>query len=334
MTARDRTSEILEIKQRVNNKMSFASSNLSSLHRQWTENRVSRACTPDFYIVRAVTIIEVFARRNIAELIDHSKQFTDRAVSLARQIKMDFELVRDIQGRAITLGDIVAHSVSINTFGQVLTCFDTLLGGQVRPLLMKAVDEFDAMMANRPPAPIIDDFDTLARTLTRLFEVRHILCHEMPSNSIYDELEIDDFLNAAIEFSQALEEVLSFEKFGDLPRDQTSMTIAAGVRLKEKEAELDVVLSDVRLRLEHDPGVILLSSDDGKVQELGARQSVELGLFMESQEKWLAYRKAFCDFAYGSKEGTVWPMLWGQKAAEMTEVRTAELKSWLESLPQ
>jgi hypothetical protein len=206
MSARDRTSEILEIKQRVNKQMSFGSFDLSSLQRQWTENRISDACVPDFYIVRAVTIIEVFARRNIAELIDHSKQFTDRAVSLARQIKMDFELVRDIQGRAITLGDIVAHRVSLNTFGQVLACFDTLLGGQARSLLTKAVDELHAILSNQPPTAIIDDFDVLAARLTRLFEVRHILCHEMPSNSVYEDTEIDDFLNAALQFSQALEE--------------------------------------------------------------------------------------------------------------------------------
>jgi hypothetical protein len=86
------------------------------------------------------------------------------------------------------------------------------------------------------------------------------------------------------------------------------MTIAAGVRLKEKEAELDSVLSDVRLRLKREPGVLYLSSDDEvQVQASNSRRAADLRLFEECQEKWLAYRKAFCDFAYGSPEGTIWP---------------------------
>jgi hypothetical protein len=84
---------------------------------------------------------------------------------------MDFALFQGIQGRVITLGDIVAHSVSVNSFGQMLRHFETLLDKKpLRPLLASAL--IDGLLHSRtPPAPIITDFDVLARSLTRLFEV-------------------------------------------------------------------------------------------------------------------------------------------------------------------
>jgi hypothetical protein len=109
----------------------FLSYDLQALQRKWLESKNNTERTPDFYIIRAVTIIEVFARRNIASLIDHSEHYTQRAVELSKHFKMDFDLVSHIQGRTITLGDIIAHSVPVNSFAQIVGYFETLLGKQL-----------------------------------------------------------------------------------------------------------------------------------------------------------------------------------------------------------
>jgi hypothetical protein len=125
-------------------------------------------------------LLEVFTRGNIAELIDHGAEYANRAIELSKNLKMDFALVQGVQGRAITLGDIVAHSVSINSFGQMLGHFETLLDKKpLRTLLAGAVDRWTVEIKKEPPVPIIADFDALAHSLTRLFEVRHIVCHEI-----------------------------------------------------------------------------------------------------------------------------------------------------------
>jgi len=206
MSTRDRTGEILEVKERNPQSHRFGSYSLESLKSQWTKTGKSEGSTPDFYVIRAVTLLEVFTRGNIAELIDHGTEYANRAIQLSKDLKMDFALVQGIQGRAITLGDIVAHSVSVNSFGQMLGHFETLLDKKpLRTLLVGAVDRWAAEVLQKPSTPIISDFDVLARSLTRLFEVRHIVCHETPRKPVYSAGDVDGFLNGAIQFTKALE---------------------------------------------------------------------------------------------------------------------------------
>src|SRR5215475_244285 len=128
MNKRDHIAEILEIKQRSARTNDFASFKLSDLKRQWEKSHTSESCTPDFYVIRTVTLLEVFARTNIRKLIDHGGEYTKRAVELSRHVKIDFNLVQGIHDRAITLGDIIAHSVPLNSFAQIFGQFETLLG--------------------------------------------------------------------------------------------------------------------------------------------------------------------------------------------------------------
>src|SRR5258708_34542442 len=103
------------------------------------ENRTNTGSTPDFYVITAVTLLEVFTRANIAELIDHGMEYTKRAIELSKNLKMDFALVQSIQGRVITLGDIVAQSVSVTPFPQILGDSESRLAIPFRPLLVVAV---------------------------------------------------------------------------------------------------------------------------------------------------------------------------------------------------
>jgi uncharacterized protein YecT (DUF1311 family) len=324
MSTRDRKGEILEVKERNPLRHGFGSYRLENLKSQWTKARTNEGCTPDFYLIRTVTLLEVFSRENIAELIDHAMEYSNRAIELSKHLKLDFALVQGIQGRVITLGDIVAHSVPVNSFAQILSYFETLLGRPLRPLLAVAVDRWATEIEKKPPNPIITDFDVLARSLTRLFEVRHILCHETSTKSVYAVNEVEEFLNEAIRFSKALEEVLTFERFGLVPLTQTDMNIAAGERLTKKEDELKQLFSEVRARVrdmdERSLPLTSTSADGNWTHCLD-----------DAEEKWLSYRDAQCDFeTYLNWGGTIRPTLWAGEATRLTEIRIAELQSWLE----
>jgi hypothetical protein len=135
MTAHNRTQEILDAKQRDARWMRFGPHGLQVLQQQWKKNGQSESCTADFYVIRAVTLLEVFTGSNLADLIDHDRLHTDPAIQLSKHVRIDFALVRDIQGRVITLGDILAHSTPVNSFGQIVTCIETVLGKSLRSLL-------------------------------------------------------------------------------------------------------------------------------------------------------------------------------------------------------
>jgi hypothetical protein len=108
-------------------------------------------------------------------------------ILVVNAVATDLEFVEfPFQGRAITLGDILAHNVPVNSFGQTVGYFETLLGKPLRPLLEAAADRWDTEVMKKSTGPIISDYDALARCLTRLFDVRHILCHEAPRKSVYE----------------------------------------------------------------------------------------------------------------------------------------------------
>jgi uncharacterized protein YecT (DUF1311 family) len=322
MSLRDRTNEILEIKQRDSAGSEMIPYNLSALSMEWQNTAKDQESRPDFYLIRAVTMLEVVTRRWIAKLIDHSKEFTERAVELSKNFKMDFATVRDIQGRAITLGDIVSHSVPVNTFGQILDHFEILIGKPLRPLLSSAVDRWRVEIENEPPETIISDFDVLANHLGRLFKIRHILCHELPAKPVYSVTEVDGFLDDAAKFTKALGAVLNFEQYGLVPLTQTAMNIEASEKLTAAEEQLNSLLATVRAYLAK------FGEVPANFNRLGGTW---LSCFNDAQEKWLTFRNAHCDsMTYLNQGGTIRNLLWALDATKITEERISFLRTWLE----
>jgi uncharacterized protein YecT (DUF1311 family) len=323
MTARDRTQEILDVKRRDAQWSQFGPSKLEALQREWFENRQSEACKPDFYVIRTVTLLEVFTRRNLAALIDHDRQFTDRAIEFSKHVKIDFALVRDIQGKTITLGDILAHSVPVNSFGQIVACFETVLGKPLRPLLEAPVDSSNLEVMKESRRSMVGDYQAMARCLARLFEVRHILCHEVPRKPVYDVREIDEFLDMTILFSKALHEVVTFERFGPW-QSQAEMSIAAGQDLKEAEDKMNHLFLDVEKSV---------SETDARHSELKLPKMYDgswLAHLRDAQDKWLAYRNAHCEFhTYLNGGGSIRPYVWANEANRITQLRITDLESWL-----
>ncbi len=324
MTTRDRTSEIAEVKDRNPYGNRFGSYGFDRLRSDWQRMRSDKACAPDFYVVRAVTLLEVFTRTNIAELVDHGPDYANRALEFSKNLRIDYALVQSIQGRVVTLGDVVAHSVSVNSFGQMLGYFEILLDKKpLRTLLASTVDRWATEIEEKPADPIIRDFDAMAACLSKLFEARHILCHEMPRKPPYSENEIAAFLTEAFGFTKALEEIVTFARFGLVPMTQTEMNVSAHETLRKKESELEEVLQSVKASVR---------SNEASISATGrARDNKSwLECFEEAQQQWLAYRNAHAEFdTYSSRGGTIHPTLWASEATRLTEVRLTELRGWL-----
>jgi uncharacterized protein YecT (DUF1311 family) len=296
--------------------------NLWNLSKQWQQTARDHDSRPDFYLIRAVTILEVSTRKQLATLIDHSKYFTNRAVVLSKNFKMDFATVRDVQGRAITLGDIVAYSVPVNSFGQILDYYETLLGKPLRPLLIAAVDRWRTEIEKQTPEPIIPDFDVSKKRLSRLFEIRHILCHELPEEQVYSISDVSEFLDDAVRFTKAIEEILTFEKYGLVPLTQIDMNIAAYERHKDKQKVLDLLLTSIRT---------YLTNRDRDFAEFRPDEISLLSCFDDAQDKWVAYRKANSDIVAGMYwGGSMMPLIWAGEAARITESRITELQTWFD----
>lgn len=206
----------------------------------------------------------------------------------------------------------------------MLDHFERLLDKKpLRESLARAIDRWAVEMMKERPEPIIRDFDALARGLTRLFDVRHVLCHEVPKEPVYVATEIEGFLDEAIRFTKALEEVLTFERFGLLPLTQKDLNIAADNDLIKKEDELKHLLAKIRTEVEH-------TGTELSHMRTGRADGTWLHCLDDAHEKWLSYRNAHCDFeTFLNLGGSSRPMLWSSEASRMTDMRIAQLRSWM-----
>jgi hypothetical protein len=331
MAERNRTSEILEVKARDPHSHPWLSHQVAALQRLWKTKSGEVSPVPDFYVIRAVTIVEVSVRRNIARMIDHGSPYLKRAVDIAKQVKMDFETVSNIQDRAITLGDLISHSLPVSSVQQIHSAISCLLAQDFRVAIEKMTDP-------SPVAPVgsllIADYDRMAKNLNRLFEVRHVLVHELPRRAVYETDEIAGFLNAAYEFTHGMEELVHFDMYGETPRDQTSMNQAAYKKHTEADAKLAAILEAVEARVREEGEGFAAIYANLKGTPAALTQSAEewLSYLHASHTSWKQYCDSYAHFnSYFNKGGTIWSMFYSSTATAITERRIEELEHWLEA---
>jgi len=304
MAIRDRVADILEIKRRGQHHGGLHY-DLRSLTESWNHYPQKNLETAAFFPIRAVTLIEVFTRAWIATFVDFGKPYVERATAFTKNIKIDYELLREIQGRTITLGDVIAHSVSLNSFGQIAGAFETLIEEQFVLRIAKAVDRWEVEVEGKPPVPIISDAEAMAGALDRLFRVRHILVHEYPKYPVYSVEDVGAMLAAAADFTFAAHEVCTEILYGKVPLTNSDMKEAAGEEWHRLDEELSRVLEQISAD----------QDDEGRK------------LLEDAQSRWVSYREAQCAFRVDStRGGSMAGLLWLYEARDLTEARLKQMK--------
>jgi hypothetical protein len=135
-----------------------------------------------------------------------------------------------------TLGQLIAHSRSLNRMESAQGILSTLLGrifrrdiNHTRALRVK--QEGDAV------GSLINDVTWVRKTLARLFEVRHILVHELPGKKPHALEEVVEFIDAATIFYYATDEELTSRLAGRYPLTQAEITRAAREQREVVELE-------------------------------------------------------------------------------------------------
>ncbi|MFL5284139.1 MAG: hypothetical protein ACJ8AW_24885 [Rhodopila sp.] len=81
-----------------------------------------------FIPIRLVTILEVFTRNWVAEIIDSGEPYTSRAAEIVKgSLKIDFALAQALVGKQVTFGELVAHDIPVNGIGDIERVFSQLL---------------------------------------------------------------------------------------------------------------------------------------------------------------------------------------------------------------
>lgn len=238
MGKRDLVAEMLEVKGR--RQSGLGRCRQAKLLELWSTHRSQFEAVSDFFPMRAVTLMEVFTRSWLAFLVDYGSPFTDNAEALVKAgIKLDFSVLRAVHVSQISIGELVAHSVSVNNVGDIECCLGTVLG---RPFFASIADTYDRFAVERlkqPKVPIVRDMRRLKEDLAELFRIRHILTHETPRESVYAPSDVGRMLTSAAEFEKASDETLLSVVYGDYPLTTLDMqsALAEAASLADKKLE-------------------------------------------------------------------------------------------------
>jgi hypothetical protein len=261
----------------------------------------------DFVPIRLATIMEVYVRETVRKLIDSDPKYMDRSEPLTKNIKLDFILLKSLQGRRVSLGDIIAHSLPISSLAHILSIYGTLLPS-FKEKLPESRERWteDRDLSSSPP--ILNDVDRVLSIIERIFEVRHIVTHEMPSQPPYAIDEIPEFLTSTRDFLSATDWILIGEAKGDVPRTQMAMNMSASEGLNLVMQQMEEVAAEV--------------------QTLG---DVDSEAFEASQKAWETYADAEAALhAAPVQGGSMYPMVLASQKALITRARIEALRWWLE----
>lgn len=282
---------------------------VTALAKAWDARPAGETFIGDHVVVRLATILEVFVRSMVGQVVDSSEEvFAERARLLVKDVKLDFIFAHGVEQQKFSPGDIVAHAISLSSVDAIMKVLMTLLPNakeELRTSHRRWTEDQDRF----PLEPIISDIDTTLRLLSEIFTARHILVHELSGDRPYRAAEVADFCGAAAAFIEACDWVTVKHIEGTLPFTQSQMTNNAVQSLQAAEEEVAELLARVR----EIPGI-------------------DLQLVEESQAAWEEFSKCdaalYASFAVG---GTLHPMLTAEWRLALAEERAESLEELIGS---
>jgi hypothetical protein len=261
-----------------------------------------------FIPIRLVTILEVFTRDWVAEIIDSGEPYTSRAADILKgSLKIDFALAQALVGKHLTFGELVAHDVPVNGIGDIDRVFSELLDEPLFAHLHGVVDRWAMDTGEKPTGPIMPDPRWTRSKLAQLFEDRHIIVHELPDDRNFATGSIADYVRATSAFLGAADQAFNTLLRGDYPLTQTGMNIEAAEKAKGAEDELAAVLARL---------------DPQKEDET----------LWAGQAAWEEYRRLQAEFRSEIKRpghGSIAPMLYSLEIEAITRKRIEQLEWYL-----
>lgn len=307
---RDIIREIGEIRQRrqFGSAMMELSMRLLDLEQAFENHRDQEGELVRYFPVALIACVEGYFRMAIKDLIDSGDPYLSNAEKPASATKLDFSLLRAIHGKTITVGELVAHGVQLSRFEHINAALTNILDTDFLKGLETVTDRWAHEVMGQPVAPILDNPDGVFADVSRTFELRHIICHEIPSAYEIKVEEVARCFESCVTFLKASDEFISETLYPGSPLTQTDMNIAAGEALEATKSELDVVANKLMARL-----------DEG-----------EIVAFKKSQDHWHQYCEAWADFVAGERAegGTIWPLIYADAAKATVEMRIHEVRGY------
>jgi hypothetical protein len=202
-----------------------------------------------YFPIAVVACIEVFFRVAIQQLIDAGPPCSDRIEKLnAPTLKVDAALVNAIAGKTVTLGELIAHAVPLNSLEGINRTMSVLLETDFLAQVRVVRSRFKVEIKNEPDEPMLKNADQVFADVKKTFELRHIFAHEGDIKLQTDAAEIKQCFNSSEAFLEASGEFISDVRYPDRPLTNLDRKMEAHSDLT-KAQERVAVLTEAILKL-------------------------------------------------------------------------------------
>jgi hypothetical protein len=269
--------------------------------------------------ISTVACFESFFRSTVKEIVDFGKPFSDRVADFnqSKNIKLDFDVVAAIQTKTLTVGEFVAHMLPYNNYNDINSNISTLIGA----------DFSNELKEYRPASEFLDEsielddfqerFSEILESIKRIFELRHIFCHEFATNLIIDKEQIiSDFKNCKF-FLEHTNRFIWHTLYPNEPIAQTDMNIAAYEKFELKNLELETLIKFIKAK----------SNNEDELEMFDDK------LFDKSVEIWEKYRDSVANYKASFVEGgSLYPLIYGNALTSITEEKIESMQKEFEIL--
>ena len=152
--------------------------------------------------ISTIACFEGYFRYAVKEIIDFGEQYHENIKKLGQtvNVKLDFEILASINTKTFTIGEFIAHVIPCNNLDGVNSILSNLLD-------ISFIDEIKKFKGKKSMFSFSSDqalkfqnkSDEIINSIERMFDLRHILCHEFASTLIIDEdIITNDFENFSL----------------------------------------------------------------------------------------------------------------------------------------
>lgn len=196
---------------------------LIELEMLWDDEAARKHVPKEYFILRLFTIFEVISRDWIRTLLDARPNLIIRTAKLLERgnVKIDATLANAIQGKQITLGELVARTVPLSELAQCDALLSELFGMPLKErCLQTRQDRIPpheiASHSTKSAEEYTASLNETWKTVQTICDQRHVIAHELPHQKRFTPIEPKKALAGLSEFVEAVETVIEIEINGKI----------------------------------------------------------------------------------------------------------------------
>lgn len=264
-----------------------------------------------YFPIALTACLESYFRLAIKHLIDSGDPYLSNAESLVSKGQFAFGIVKALHGKALTVGDVIAHSVSLSSLGHIASNMSSLMGIDFIEKVVSVHDRWNVEIRNQPKVPIVKDSQATYNYVAKTFDMRHIFCHETATKHVFDPAEINHCFDHTIVFLQASDEFISETLSPGAPLTQFEMNVRSAEEYQKEKAKLEQLNQKVLGLLE--------SEHKAKYENIH-----------KAWERFIALSVELEGMEYG--RGTIRPTIENRAAARMSRERADQVVQLIDML--